>query len=114
MSRFGEFNINGTKYDLDELTLDEMEKLEELSGGVPFSELNYGSAKAMKAVAFVLLSRGNPELTWEEVGKVKVLDFMPAEEEMPELPPDSTTEEGLNGSEPVAAGALDSAGSTPG
>ena len=92
MSRFGEFTINGTKYDLDDLTLDEMEALEERAGGVPFAELNYGSTKVMKAIAFVLMSRDNPDLDIAEVGKVKILDFVPASEEMPELPPDLTAE----------------------
>lgn len=113
MSRFGEFTINGTKYDLDDLTLDEMEKLEELSGGVSFAELNYGSSKVMKAIAFVLMSRSNPELDFAEVGKVKVIDFSPADEEMPELPPDLEATN-PDGSSPAGSGTLRSVDSIPG
>lgn len=88
MSRFGEFTINEVTYDLDDLTLDEVENVEDLCGGLPFSELNFGSAKVMKAIAFTLMRRSNSELEMAEVGKVRVIDFLPADEEMPALPPD--------------------------
>ena len=113
MSRFGVFNINGTEYDLDDLTLDEMEELEELAGGQPFSELNFGSAKTMKAVAFVLIKRTQPDLDFVDVGKVKVIDFAPANEEMPELPPDSEAAS-PNGSSLEDSGTPRSAASTTG
>jgi len=87
MSRFGIFKINGVSYDLDDLTLDEVELIEDTAGGVPFSEVNYGSAKGMKAFAYALMRRDNPEVTLEEVGKVKIVGFETADEEMPDLPP---------------------------
>ena len=34
MSRFGIFKINGVSYDLDDLTLDEVELIEDTAGGV--------------------------------------------------------------------------------
>ena len=87
MSRFGIFKINGVSNDLDDLTLDEVELIEDTAGGVPFSEVNYGSAKGMKAFAYALMRRDNPEVTLEEVGKVKIVGFETADEEMPDLPP---------------------------
>jgi hypothetical protein len=106
MARFGSFKIQGTTYDMDDLTLNEVEEIEERAGGTAFSELNFGSAKVMKAIAFVLMTRTNPDLTEDEVGSVKVIDFLPADEEMPETsPPDAGEAENPNGSEPAAAGA---------
>ena len=115
MSRLGIFNLNGTDYDLDDLTLDEMSEIEEHAGAV-MSDINYGAAKSMKAVAYVLLKRDNLEVTWEEVGKVKVLGFMPAEEEMPALPPGESDEMETpqNGSDLVASGIRGSVASTTG
>lgn len=103
MSRFGVFKINGVQYDLDDLTLDEVEGIEELGGGQPFSELNFGSAKTMKAIAFTLMKRSNPALEMSEVGAVKVIDFMAADEEMPALPPEEEGES-QNGSELAGSG----------
>ena len=114
MSRFGKFTINGVEYDLDDLTLDEMEQFEELAGGVPFSEMNYGSAKVMKAIATILLRRDNPAISAEEIGRVKLIDFNPADEEMPALGPPDGAEESPNGSAPVAAGTPESVASIPG
>jgi hypothetical protein len=88
MSRLGTFNIDGVEYDLDDLTLDEMEEVENLVDGTPFSEINYGSTRGMKAFSFVLMKRNKPDLTMEEVGQLKVGGFIQPEESMPALPPD--------------------------
>ena len=88
MSRLGMFTIDGVQYDLDDLTLDEMEEVENLVGGTPFSEINYGSTKGIKAFTFVLMKRNNPDLTMEEVGQIKVGGFIQPDEDMPELPPE--------------------------
>ena len=88
MSRLGTFNIDGVEYDLDDLTLDEMEEVENLVDGTPFGEINYAQAKGMKAFSFVLMKRNKPDLTMEEVGQLKVGAFIQPEESMPELPPD--------------------------
>jgi len=113
MSRFGIFKINGVSYDLDDLTLDEVELIEDTAGGVPFSEVNYGSAKGMKAFAYALMRRDNPDVTLEEVGKVKIVGFESADEEMPDLPPvpSATPEVDEESNESVAdgSGALPSA-----
>ncbi len=114
MSRFGVFTINGISYDLDDLTLDEVEAIEESAGGVPFGEMNFGSSKTMKAIAYTLMRRTNPALAMAEVGKVKLLDFAPAEEEMPATgPPAEEAAASENGSELAAAGVPDSAVSIP-
>lgn len=112
MSRFGEFVINGTRYDMDDLTLDEVEAIEELAGGA-FSELNFGSGKVLKAVSYTLMRRDHPDLTMEDVGKVKMADMIPADEEMPKLPPDEGANE-QNGSVPEGSGAQPSPVSTYG
>lgn len=118
MSRFGIFKINGVTYDLDDLTLDEIELIEETAGGIPFSEVNYGSAKGMKAFAFALMKRNDPNITLEDVGKVKIVGFDSPEEEMPELPPvpSATPEAGEspNGSEVADSGHQPSLESTAG
>lgn len=87
MSRFGTFTINNKAYDLDDLTLDEVETIEDLCGGLSFNELNFGSAKTMKAMAFTLMRRDQPDLQMEDVGRVKVIDFLQPDEQMPALPP---------------------------
>ena len=93
MSQFGIIMIEGTKYDLDDLTLDEIEALEEAAGGVPFSEINYGSSKGMRAFTYVLMKRENSELTLADVGSVKLVTFAAADEDTPELPPASGASE---------------------
>jgi hypothetical protein len=112
MSRFGTFTINGVAYDLDDLTLDEVEQIEELCDGTPFSDLQFGSAKAMKAMAFVLLRRTNSALEYGEVGTVKLIDFLPPDEELPALPPDEEATPAA--STPGDSGARLSVASTPG
>jgi hypothetical protein len=117
LSRFGTFTINGSDYDLDDLTLDEMEEIEENAGGIPYSELNFGSAKTMKAIAFTLMRRKDSTLEMEQIGKIKLLDFAPADEEMPAGPPVEGAETETvdpNGSAPADAGARLSAVSTGG
>ena len=118
MSRFGIFKINGVAYDLDDLTLDEVELIEDTAGGIPFSEVNYGSARGMKAFAYALMKRNDPDITLEDVGKVKIVGFESPDEEMPDLPPvQSATpeaDESPNGSEAVDSGAQPSRESTTG
>lgn len=88
MSRLGIIEIGGEAFDLDDLTLDEIEKVEELAGAESFGEINYASAKGLKAFTFVLMARSDPNLTMEQVGSVKVAAFIQPEEKMPALPPD--------------------------
>jgi hypothetical protein len=112
MSRFGTFNINGTEYDLDDLDLDDVEEFEEITGK-EFGEGSFTGAKAMKAMAFLLLRRNDPTLTINDVGKVKLVAFAPPDEDMPDVgPPAESAAENGSASEPAAAGALHSVAST--
>src|SRR5262245_26343697 len=113
VSRFGVFRINGVDYDLDDLTLDEVEQIEDLNDGLPFGELRFNSAKAMKSIAFTMIRRAQPELRIEDVGSVKLIDFLAPEEEMPDLPTEET-EESPSGSAPDGSGTRLSAVSTRG
>lgn len=114
MSRFGVFKINGTDYDMDDLTLDEVEQIEELSGR-SLSEMDFGSAKAMKAIAYTLIRRTDPTVEMADVGKVKLIDFVQGDEQEPELgPPAEGGEENQNGSDPVDSGAQASVASIAG
>jgi hypothetical protein len=113
MSRFGIWKIGGVEYDLDDLTLDEMEAIEEGCGGLPFSDLNFGSAKTMKVITLTLLRRRQPDATLDDVGSIKMLDLMPADEEMPPLPPAAGAGE-PNGSALAASGLQPSPASTAG
>ena len=113
MSRFGVFKINGVDYDLDDLDLDEVEEIEENAGAGSFTEMNFGAAKTMKAIAFTLMKRTDPAFEKSQVGKVKLLDFMPSDEEVPDTGPPAEEGSG-NGSEHAAAGAPLSLASTDG
>lgn len=103
MSRFGVFKLNGVEYDLDDLTLDEVEEIENLNGGVAFSEVNFGSARGMKSSVYVLLKRTQPDISIDDVGSIKMIELLPATEEMPPLPPDEGAEN-QNGSDPGGSG----------
>ena len=113
MSRFGIYKIDGVQYDLDDMTLDEMEAIEEACGGTPFGELNFGSAKTMKAIALTLIRRSNPDATIESIGSTKMIDLIPADEEQPPLPPGEGAES-QNGSDREGSGAPASPAPIPG
>ena len=67
----GTIRINGKTYDADDLTLDEVEQIEEACGG-SLEELDLRRAKVIKQVVFALMRRDNPELTLEQVGQIQV------------------------------------------
>ena len=114
MARTFTLKIEGKEYEVDDLTLDEMAAVEELAGGVPFSDLNFGAAQTMKALAYTLRKRDQPDVTMEQIGQLKMLELVAGDEEMPPLPP----AEGApvqNGSQtPGGSGAHPSPGYTPG
>ncbi len=58
--------INDQDYDVMGLDLNEVEALEDLLGGKTMDEMNWRSAKTLKAAAFVFLRRKNPEITIDE------------------------------------------------
>jgi len=113
MSRLGTVKINQVEYDLDDLTLDEMERFEEIAG-TSFSTADFGSARVLRAIATVLLQRTNPTITAEEIGRVRLVDMMPGDEEMPDLGPSEADEENQSESAPADSGAPLSAVSIPG
>lgn len=76
---------NGTKpdvlnFDLDDLTIDELDMLEEVTGEAFDSILAPGKpkAKAMRAIAYVIKRRTDPEFTLEQAGRLKItMDSLP-------------------------------------
>ena len=67
--------------DFDSLTLDEIELLEEISGisidaiGKRLTGEDAPKAKTMKALAFIAARRDDPEITLEDIGKIKLTDL---------------------------------------
>ncbi len=60
--------------DLDELTIEEVEAIEDILDA-PFESAfapNAKRGKAMRVLAFITMRRTNPEVTMEEVGKVRI------------------------------------------
>lgn len=64
--------IDGKTYPLDDLDFDDIEYLEDYTGR-PFSEINWASGRTLKAAVYVFLRRDNPELTLDDVGKMKFI-----------------------------------------
>lgn len=61
-------------FELDELSLDELETLEEITG-LPFDEvIQEGKPKAavMKAFAYIVKKRTDPDFTIEQAGALKI------------------------------------------
>ena len=115
MARTFTLKIEGKEYDADDLTLDEMAEVEELAGDVAFSDLNFGSSKTLKALAFVMRRRDQPDVTMDQIGGLKMLELLAGEEEMPPLPPSDAGVQTQNGSAtPAGSGAPVSPGSTRG
>lgn len=96
--------INGKLYELqsfDDLDLDETGIIEDLVGQ-PFETMTgeqFLLKKVMKAFAYILISRKNPNFTFAEAGKLKLSDF-----ETPEAPADDGDGEAADPpTEPAAA-----------
>lgn len=113
MSRFGKIKIKDVEYDLDDLTLNETMLFEEVAGGA-FSEVNFAAGKTMLAISYVLQRRSNPDITLEEAGNIRIVEFIDADEEMPDTGPPAETATPQNGSSPEGSGTPDSAGSIAG
>ncbi len=60
--------------DPEDLTLDELEEFEQMLGGSFDDAFGKGrpQAPALKAVALLILRRDNPDVTLEDVGKLKL------------------------------------------
>lgn len=67
--------------DFDTLTLDEIELLEDMAGvsidtiGKRLTGDDAPKAKLMKAMAFIAARRDDPDITVEEIGKLKLVDL---------------------------------------
>jgi hypothetical protein len=67
--------------DFDSLTLDEIEILEEVSGlsidtiGKRLTGDDAPKAKTMKALAFIAARRDDPDVTLDDIGKIKLTEL---------------------------------------
>lgn len=75
-----ELTINGKSYvvDPDDLELGEVEVIEDLCG-CAIDEVDWKRARAVRAVAFIVLHRANPAFTLEDAARMKISSFGPAE-----------------------------------
>ena len=74
------FWVDGRSYDATDLTLNEVEEIEEACGGA-LEELNLGRAKVLKAIVFTLLKRDDPDVTMERVGQIRLQSLLRAPED---------------------------------
>lgn len=78
--------IDGREYDTDDLTLDEVETVEDLCDSA-LDEIDWRRAKAIKAMVFVLKRRDNPDVTLDDIGAIRVVDLVEKDEEEGDSPP---------------------------
>lgn len=74
-SMLGSLRIDGKDYDLDELTLGELEGLEDHMG-LPLSQIDVNSARAMRYIVYTVKVRDEPGYTLDLAGQVRVVDLM--------------------------------------
>ena len=75
MAMLGELTIDGKAYTLDDLTLGELEALEDHMG-LPISQVDLNSARAMRFLVWLLKHREDPGFTMERAGEVKITDLI--------------------------------------
>jgi hypothetical protein len=81
----GELTIDGKAYTLDDLTLGELEALEDHMS-LPIAQIDLNSARAMKFLVWLLKHREDDTYTLQQAGDIKITDLIqPVPEE--ELPP---------------------------
>ncbi len=73
--------IKGKAYDATDLTLNEVEQIEDLCGGASLDTLDLGRAKTLKAIVYVLLRRDEPDITLEQAGNIKLSGLLGADPE---------------------------------
>jgi|LakMenEpi03Aug12_release.lakeMendotaPanAssembly.Ray.scaffolds.fasta_scaffold09689_12 hypothetical protein len=78
----GELTIDGKTYALDDLTLGELEALEDHMG-LPIGQIDLNSARAMRFLVWLLKHRENPAFTMEQAGDVKITDLIQPEDDNP-------------------------------
>jgi len=91
MALLGELSIDGKRYSLDDLTLDQLESLEDHMG-LPLSQVDMNSARAMKYVVYLAKSGEDPSFTLEKAGQVRVAELIADEPE--EVPPTNGAADG--------------------
>lgn len=64
--------VDGRPYDATDLTLNEVEEIEEACGGIALENLDFGRAKVLKAIVYTLLRRDDPDVSMERVGALKL------------------------------------------
>ena len=84
MALLGELKIDGKKYSLDDLTLNQLESLEDHMG-LPLSQVDMNSARAMKFVVYLAKSGEDPSFTLEQAGQVRVAELI--DDEPDDVPP---------------------------
>lgn len=86
MTDEGVVYIDGKPYDITQLTLGEVEDIEE-TFDAPLDQLDWGRAKVRKLIVLTLLRRDNPDLTEDEVRSLrytKLLTNPPANGDSPD------------------------------
>ena len=58
--------------DIEDLTLDEVEEIEEITGESLDNMAAVRKGRMLKALAFIILRRDRPDITLEEVGAMKM------------------------------------------
>jgi hypothetical protein len=79
----GELVIDQKRYSLDDLTLGELEALEDHMT-LPLSQVDLNSARAMKFLVYLVKHREDPNYTLDNAGEVKIVDLL---QEDPASPP---------------------------
>lgn len=82
----GQMTIDGKEYSLDDLTLGELEGLEDYLG-LPLSQVDVNSARTMKYLVYIVKHREDQTFTLEMAGGVKITDLISDNEA--EVPPTS-------------------------
>lgn len=82
----GQMSVDGKEYSLDDLTLGELEGLEDYLG-LPLSQVDVNSARTMKYLVYIVKHREDAAFTLEQAGEVKITDLISTDEA--EVPPTS-------------------------
>lgn len=77
MSDF-KFHFQGTAYDFEDFTLDELDYLER-EFEEPWGEIDYTSAKAMRHVVTIVKRREDPGFDSSKLGSLSLKDFAASE-----------------------------------
>jgi len=67
--------MQGREYDLDDLTLNELEEIEKRCDA-PMEDVDFSLGKNLKVLAHVLLRRDNPKLTAEKAGQMTLRELV--------------------------------------